>query len=68
MAAALLGGSSILVDQAAENLLTPDPGSDIDSSADLSRRFLLQALMRTVIVIVTAEFGQHLAEMPFAED
>lgn len=46
----------------------PDPGSDIDSPADLSRRLLLQALMRTVIVIVARELGQDCAEMPLAED
>ena len=29
---------------------------------------MLQALVRTVIVIVAAELGQHLAELPLAED
>jgi hypothetical protein len=45
-----------------------DPGRDIDGTACPLRRFLLQALMRTVPVIVTGELGQDLTEMPFTED
>jgi hypothetical protein len=46
-----------------------DPGSDIDTAArPVQRRVLLQALVRTVAVILPDVFGQHLAEMPLAED
>jgi hypothetical protein len=59
----------ILADQAAENLPTLDPGSDIDGVAMLLlRRFLLQALMRTVAVVVPGVLGQDAAEVLLAED
>ena len=58
----------VFADQAAEDLPALDPGGDIDGAARLPRRFLLQALMRTVAVIVPDVLGQELAEMPFAED
>ena len=46
-----------------------DPDSDIDNAARLvQRRFLLQALVRTVAVIVTSELGRNLAEMLLAKD
>ena len=64
----LLGCPAVLVDQAAEDLLTLEPGSDIHGAADLSRRALLQALMRTMPVIVADVLGQDLAQMPLAED
>ena len=54
----------VLTDQAAKDLPTLDPGRDVDRVSGLPRRFLLQALMRTVTVIVAGELGQHLAEMP----
>ena len=58
----------VLTDQAAKDLPTLDPGRDVDRVSGLPRRFLLRALMRTVTVIVAGELGQHLAEMPLAED
>jgi hypothetical protein len=64
----LLGCSAVLVDQAAEDLPALDPGSDIHCMAGPARRCMLQALMGTMAVIVAGELGQHLAEMPFAED
>ena len=64
-----LGRSAILADQAAEDLPTLDPGGDLDGMARLMlRRFLLQALVRTVAVVVPGVLGQDAAEMPFAED
>jgi hypothetical protein len=43
----------ILADQAAKDLPTLDPGGYIDGTARLMlRRFLLQALVRTVAVVV----------------
>ena len=57
----------VLVDQAAEDLLTPDPGSDIHGAAGLSRRALLQALMRTMPAIAADVPGQDLAQTPLAE-
>src|SRR5205085_3030554 len=65
---AFLGCSAVFVNQAAENLPTLDPGRDIHGAARPPRRFLLQALMRSMAVVVAAEFGQDLAQMPFAED
>jgi hypothetical protein len=56
------------VDQAAEDLPALDPGGDIHCVAGSARRCLLQALVGTMAVIVAGELGQHLAEMPFAED
>jgi hypothetical protein len=64
----LLGRSAVLADQAVQDLLVFDPGSDVDGAAGLAGRFLLQALMRTMIVIVAGELGQERTEMPFAED
>lgn len=58
----------VFADQAAEDLLALDPGGDIDGGAGLPRRFLPQALMRPMSVIVAGELGHHLAELPFAED
>jgi hypothetical protein len=58
----------VFADQAAEDLPALDPGGDIDGAAGLPRRFLLQALVRMVAVIVPGVLGQDLAEMPFAED
>jgi len=58
----------VFADQAAEDLLPLDPGGDIDGSAGPPRRFLLQALVRPMPVIVAGELGYYLAEMPFAED
>jgi hypothetical protein len=47
----------------------PDPGGDINDVAGLAqRRFLLQALVRTVAVVVPGVLSQDLAEMPLAED
>jgi hypothetical protein len=49
----------ILADQAAEDLPALDPGGDIDGVAGLAlRRFLLQALVRTVLVVVPGVLGQ----------
>jgi hypothetical protein len=48
-----LGCSAVLVDRASEDLLALDPGREIDSAGRPSRRFLLQALMRTVAVVAT---------------
>ena len=46
-----------------------DPGSDVEGVAGLAKgRFLLQALVRTVAVIVPGVLGQDFAEMRFAED
>jgi aminoglycoside phosphotransferase (APT) family kinase protein len=42
-----------------------DSGSDVEAVAGLAKgRFLLQALVRTVAVVVPGELGQDLAEMP----
>jgi hypothetical protein len=46
-----------------------DSGSDIEDVAGLAKgRFLLQALVQTVAVIVPGVLGQDLAEMRCAED
>jgi hypothetical protein len=58
----------VFADQAAEDLPALDPGGDSDGAAGLPRRFLPQALVRTVAVMVTGVPGQDRAEMPFAED
>jgi hypothetical protein len=58
----------VLTDQAAEDLPTLDPGRDVDRVSGRPWRFLPQALVRAVAVVVAGELGQHLAEMPFAED
>ena len=64
-----LGRSAVFADQAAEDLPALDPGGDIDGVAGLAQRgFLLQALVRTVAVIVPGVLGQDLAEVPLAED
>ena len=42
----------VFADQAAEDLPALDPGGDIDGAAGLPRRFLLQALVRMVAVVV----------------
>jgi hypothetical protein len=45
------------------------PDSDIDNAAWLAQRgFLLQALVRTVAVIVPRVLGQHLPQVLLAED
>ena len=64
-----LGRFAILADQAAEDLPTLDPGGDIDGMARLMlRRFLLQALVRTVAIVMLGVLGQDAAEVPLAED
>ena len=64
-----LGCSAVFADQAAENLPALDPGSNIDGAAGLAqRRFLVQALVRSMSVIVAGELGQDVTEMPLAED
>ena len=66
---ALLGCPPVLADPAFKDLLALDPGGDIDDMARLTEwTFLLQALVRTVSVIVPGVLGQNLAEMPLAED
>ena len=46
-----------------------DSGSDVENVARLAKgRFLLQALVRTVAVIVPDVLGQDLAEMRRTED
>src|SRR6266516_2810478 len=63
-----LGRSAVFADQAAEDLPALDPGADIGGVAGLAqRRFLLQALVRPVAVVVPGVLGKDLAEMPFAE-
>lgn len=57
-----------MIVQAAGNLPALDPGSDIDGADGLPRRFLLQARVRPMSVIVAGELGQGLTEMPLAED
>jgi hypothetical protein len=53
-----LGCSAVLADQTAEDLSALDPGSDIDGNAGLALRgFLLQALARTVAVVVPGVLG-----------
>jgi hypothetical protein len=65
----LLDRSAVLADQAANDLPALDPGGDIDGLAGLPLRgFLLQGLVRTMLVIVPGVLDQDLAEMPFAED
>jgi hypothetical protein len=60
---------AVLVDQAANDMPALDPGGDIDGLAGLPLRgFLLQGLVRTMLVIVLGVPGQDLAEMPFAEN
>jgi hypothetical protein len=54
----------VLTDQAAKDLPTLDPGRDVDGASGLPRRFLLQALMRPVTVIVAGELGQHSRRCP----
>ena len=63
-----LGCSTVFADQAAEDLPALDPGRGIDGTTGRPRRFLPQALMRPVLVVVASELGQDLAEMPLAED
>jgi hypothetical protein len=61
--------SAVFADQAAEDLFVLDSGSDVENVAGLAKgRFLLQALVRPVAVIVLGVLGQDLAEMPLAED
>jgi hypothetical protein len=63
------GRSAVFADQAAEDLPALDPCGDInDVGWSAQRGFLLQALVRTVLVIVPGVFGQDLAEMPPAGD
>ena len=46
-----------------------DPGGDIDDMARLTEwTFLLQALVRTVLVVVPGVLGQYLSQVPLAED
>lgn len=46
-----------------------DSGSDVEAVAGLAKgRFLLQALVRTVAVVVPGVLGQGPAEMRCAED
>ena len=63
-----LGRSAIFADQATEDLPALDPGSDVNGAAGMPRRFLLQALVRAMSVVVAGELGQDLAEMLLAED
>jgi len=60
---------AVFADQAAKDLSALDPGGDIDGAAWLTqRRFLLQALVRTVAVVMLSVLGQDVAQMPLAED
>ena len=60
---------AIFADQAAQDLPVLDPGGDIEGVAGLAqRRFLLQALVRPVAVVVPGVLGQDVAEMPLTED
>jgi hypothetical protein len=55
--------------QPAQNLLTLDPGGDIDDATRLAQReLLLQALVRPMAVAVPGILGQHLPQVPLAED
>jgi hypothetical protein len=59
----------VFADQAAEDLPALDPGGDIDRVARLALRgFLLQVLVRAVVVVVLGVLGQDVAEMLLAED
>jgi hypothetical protein len=55
-----LGCSAVFADHSAEDLPALDPGGDIDGVAGLTQRgFLLQALVRTVAVIVPGVLAQR---------
>jgi hypothetical protein len=59
----------VFADQAAEYLPVLDSGSDVEDVAGATKeRFLLQALVRPVALIVPGVLGQDLAEIPLAED
>jgi hypothetical protein len=59
----------VFADQTAENLPSLDPGGDIHGMPGLSlRRFLLQALVRSVPVVMPGVLGQDAAEVPLAKD
>jgi hypothetical protein len=59
--------NTVFADEAAENLPAFDPGGDIDGVAGLAQRGFLQALVRTVAVIVPRVLGQDATEMPLTE-
>jgi hypothetical protein len=59
----------VFADQAAEDPSAFDPGGDLEGVAGLAlRRLLLQALVRTMAVVVPGVLGQDVAEMLLAED
>ena len=61
--------TAVLADQAAEDLPALDPGGDIDGVAGRAHRgFLLQAMVRTVPVIVPGVLSQDLAQMPLTDN
>jgi hypothetical protein len=61
--------SAVFADQTAEDWSLLDSGADVEDVAGLAKgRFLPQALVRPVPVIVAGVLGQDLAEMPLAED
>jgi hypothetical protein len=62
-----LGCSAVFADQAAEDLLGLDPGSDMDSVAGFVQRgSLLERLVRPVTVVMPRVLGQDLTEMTLA--
>ena len=64
-----LGCSSVLVNQAIDDLPALDPGGHIDRFAGLvQRRSLLPRLVRPMLVAVPRVFGQSPPEMLFAVD
>ncbi len=59
----------VFADQATEDLPALDPDGDVDDTAGLAQRgFLLQRLVRTMAVVVPRVLGQHLPQVPLAED
>jgi hypothetical protein len=60
---------AVFADQAAKDLSALDSGGDIGGTAWLTqRRFLLQALVRTVAVVMPGVLGQDVSQVPLAED
>ena len=62
-----LGCSALLADQAAEDLPGLDPGRDIDGAAGLPRRFLPQALVRSLVVIASRPPPSRMLHLPCPE-
>ncbi|HEX5299373.1 MAG TPA: hypothetical protein VFW50_20500 [Streptosporangiaceae bacterium] len=59
----------VLADQVTDDTPAFDPGGDIYGVAGLAQRvFLLQPLMRAVLVIVPRVLGQYLPQVLFAGD